>query len=77
MYKRLYTLLLAKLKHYAICGVSNDCLKSYLSNHNQYVSINEYESGLATLNCGVLQGSVPGPLLFLQYINDFNQAIKF
>ena len=65
------------MNHYAICGVSNDCFKSNLSNHNQYVSINEYESGLAALNSGVLQGSVLGPLLFLLYINDFNHAIKF
>ena len=60
-----------------IYGASNDRFKSYLSNRNQYVSINGYESGLAAINCGVPQGSVLGPLLFLLYINDLNQAIKF
>ena len=48
-----------------------------MSNHNQYVSINGCESGLIALNCGVLQGSVLGPLLFLLYVSDLNQAIKF
>ena len=67
---------IAKLNHYGICGVSNDCFKSYLYNHNPYVSINGYDSGLAAINCGVPQGSVLGLLLFL-YINDLNQAIKF
>ena len=72
-----HEILFAKLNHYGIRGVSNHCFKSYLSNGNQYVSINGYESSLAVINCGVPQGSVLEPLLFLLCINDLNQAIKF
>ena len=70
-------ILLTKLNSYGIRGVSNDWFKSCLSNRSQYVSINEYESGLAAINFGVSQGSALRPLLFLLYINDLNQAIKF
>ena len=72
-----HQILLAILNHYGIRGVSNNSFKSYLSNRHQYVPINGYESGLAAINCGVSQGSVQGSLLFLLYINDLNQAIKF
>ena len=72
-----HQILSAKLNQYGIRGVSNDWFKSYLFNRNQYVSINGYESGLAALDCSVSQGSVLVPLLFLLYINDLNQAIKF
>ena len=71
-----HQILLAKLDHYGIRGVSNDWFKSYLSNCYQFVSINGYDSGLAAINCGVPQGSVLGPLLFLLCVYDLNQAIK-
>ena len=60
-----------------ISGFANKWFRSYLSNRKQYVSVNCHESNLASVLYGVLQGSVFSPLLFLVYINDLNQAIKF
>ena len=67
----------SQLNHYGIRRVSNDCFKSYLSNRNQYVSINGFDPDLATVICDVPQGSLLGSLLFLLYINGLNQAMKF
>ena len=65
-----HTLLIKKLENFGIRGIVLEWLKSYLSDRKQYVKLNTSTSDLLPLVCGVPQGSVLGPILFILYVND-------
>ena len=71
-----HQILLYKLSNLGIRGHANDFFRSYLTNRRQYTLVNGVESNIEVTNCGVPQGSVLGPILFLIYINDMKESIQ-
>ena len=69
-----HNILLKKLEHYGIRGIALQWFCNYLSNRKQYVYINGTSSYLRDINCGIPQGSILAPLLFVLYLNDITHC---
>ena len=72
-----HEILCSKLQALGIHFDSVKWFKSYLCNRQQVVSVNQVESKAIDVTCGVQQGSILGPLLFLCYVNDMSTSVNF
>ena len=69
-----HAILIDKLEHYGIRGLALEWVKSYFSERAQFVEFNNVRSSPQEISCGVPQGSILGPLFFILYVNDLNNA---
>ena len=70
-----HSVLLRKLELYGITDRNYAWIKSNLSNHLQYIQVDENcRTEYCVVKCGVPQVSILGPLLFLLYVNDLKNA---
>ena len=69
-----HNILLYKMNYYGFRGIVYHWFKSYLSNRKQYINIGPNKSDQQNIICGVPQGSILGPLLFILYVNDITNT---
>ena len=72
-----HEILLGKLNAYGISGMAGNWFRSYLSERQQTCVINGRSSNSRFVRCGIPQGTILGPLLFLIYINDLPNCLTY
>ena len=71
-----HNIFLSKLRAYGVIGVSHSWFTSYLTKRKQYCYRNGSSSSKCIIECGIPQGSFSGPLLFILYLNGFENFLE-
>ena len=72
-----HSILIKKLNSYGIVDRTGDWLESYLTNRTHFCTLNGNKSKQRKVTCGIPQGSCLGPLLFIIYLNDFENSLQY
>ena len=71
-----HDILLQKLSHYGVTNLELKFFRSYLHDRKRCCDVNEHSSTFETIRCGVPQGSILSPILFIIYMNDLPLCIE-
>ena len=71
-----HSILIQKLQKYGIKDRAGEWFESYLTNRQQFCSLNGVKTKPRKVPCGIPQGSCLGPLLFIIYLNDVEKCLQ-
>ena len=72
-----HKILVDKLRRYGMRDTAGNSFQSHLDQRTQFCATNGQRSMAIEVKCGIPQGSCLGPLLFIIYLNDFENCLKF